>query len=273
MEKSVAMSESPAHSYSKFDTKEHIRCKKTSVGSSLQLRHKATITSFPFDPPFGFQLTNPSSENKVEDKEEAEPISPSSVYADQSFSSTSNVCESVHENQHWHQHQNQLQPQCFSPTTSADSSDHNIHEYSFYTNEVSNLKFQVIELEYINASLENKVRKYRDEIRLFKQDIKGYKLDGRQLAELLMEKEDEIETLHKKITQLLNQDCLPSPPRSTPSSTPSSMNGGSYNRYGHITDVSIKQYDFVRNESGRNHGHVAEQIGHAETDNKPQWWM
>lgn len=268
LKRSETMPDSPPRSNSKFDSKER-RHKKTSEGSSLQLRHKATITSFPLDPPFDFQLKNQTSKGEGKDEDEAGQVSPSSVYSDQSFSRTSNACESVHESQHWHQHEYQLQPQRFSPTPSFDSNDHNLHECPFYTNEVSNLKLQIIELEYINATLESKVRKYRDEIRLFKQDIKGYKLDGRQFAEILKEKEKEIETLHRKIAQLLNQGSLPSPPRSTPSP----MNGGSYKRYGHIADLSVKRRGLARNESTQRSGHGAEQIGRAEMDNNPQWWM
>lgn len=263
---SEAISESPSRSYSKFDTKEH-RYKKSSEGSSLQIRHKATITRFPFDPPFDFQLENPSSKGDLADDEyEAEQVSPS-IYSDRRSLRTDSYCESEHGYQDSNQNGYQLQPQHFSPTPSFASNDHNIHECPFYTNEVSNLKLQVIELEYINATLENKVRKYREEIRLFKQDIKGYKLDGRQFAELLVEKEDEIETLHRKIGQLLNQDCLPT-------TTPRPMNSSSYKRYGHIAGLSVKRRDFARNEGARRgSGHTAEKIGRAETDNNPQWWM
>lgn len=261
------MPESPSRSYSKFDTKEH-RYKHTSTGSSLQLRHKATITSFPFEPPFDFQLKSPSSKGDPDD-DEAEQVSPS-IYSDRgSLHTDCYYCEREHGYQDSHQNEYQLQPQRFSPTLSFTSDDHNLHECPF-TNEVSNLKLQVIELEYINATLENKVRKYREEIRLFKQDIKGYKLDGRRFAELLTEKENEIETLHRKIAQLLDQDCLPSPPRSTPSP----MNGGSYKRHGHIADLSVKCRDFARNKgTERSSDQGAEQIGRAETDNNPQWWM
>lgn len=265
---SKAISEFPLCSYSKFDVEEH-EYKKTSEESSLQLRHKATITSFPFDPPFDCQLRNPyPKEDLGENEEEAEQISPS-IYSDRrSLHTDSHYYESEHQNSH--QDEYHLQPQRFSPTPSSVTNDRNLHECSFYTNEVSNLKLHIIELEYINATLANKVRKYRDEIRLFKQDIQGYKLDGRQFADLLIEKEFEIEMLHRKIVQLLNQDSVPSPPRLTPSP----MNGGSYKRYGHIADLPVKVRDFARNKGAhRISDHRAEHIGRAETDGNPQWWM
>jgi hypothetical protein len=214
---------------------------------------------------FDFQLTKQPSENEGQDEDEVEQVSPS-IYSDRRSLHTASYCESEHEYQHSHQNEYQPQPQRFSPTPSFASNDNNIHESPFYTNEVSNLKLQVIELEYINAALENKVRKYREEVRLFKQDIKGYKLDGRHFAELLKEKEIEIQTLHRKIAQLLNQDSLPSPPRSTPSP----MIGGNYKRFGHIVDLSAKRHDFGHKQGSRKSG---EQNGRAETDDKPQWWM
>lgn len=259
------MPESASRTYPKFDTEGHRH--KTLEGSSLELRHKATITSFPFDPPFDFESKIPSLKGDPDD-DEHEQVSPS-IYSDRGSLRIDSHYKSEYGYQHSSQDEYQLQPQCFSPT-SFTTNDHNLHECPFYPSEVSNLKLQVIELEYINATLENKVRKYRDENRLFKQGIKGYKLDRRQFAELLREKENEIETLHRKITQLLNQDCLPSLPKSTPSP----MNGGSYKRYGHIADLSVKSRDFAHNEgTQRSSDHGAEQIGRVETDNNPQWWM
>ncbi|KAF3404596.1 hypothetical protein DPV78_002088 [Talaromyces pinophilus] len=259
------MSESGSPSYPKFDTEEHRH--KPFEGSSLQLRHNATITSFPFDPPFDFQSRNPSPKADLDD-DETEQVSPS-IYSDRGSLRIDSHYKSEYGYQHSSQDEYQLQPQCFSPT-SFTTNDHNLHECPFYASEVSNLKLQVIELEYINATLGNKVRKYRNEIRLFKKDIKGYKLDRRQFAELLMEKENEIETLHRKITQLLDQDCVPSPPKLTPSP----MNGGNHKRYGHITDLSVKRRDFARNEGDqRSFDHGAGQIGRVDTGNNPKWWM
>lgn len=79
------------------------------------------------------------------------------------------------------------------------------------SDEVSALKFRIVELEYVNAALEGKVRQYRDEIRLFKKDVKGYKNDGRRFNQQLKEKNMEITALHTKIIQLLNNDTLTSP--------------------------------------------------------------
>ncbi|CRG85310.1 hypothetical protein PISL3812_02409 [Talaromyces islandicus] len=85
--------------------------------------------------------------------------------------------------------------------------------------EISALKFRIVELEYVNAALESKVRQYRDEIRLFKKDVKGYKNDGRRFTQQLKEKNLEITELHTKIIQLLNNDTLVSPQTVTSNSS------------------------------------------------------
>lgn len=77
------------------------------------------------------------------------------------------------------------------------------HHCSFYTSELAALQFRVVELEYMNATLEAKVRQYRQEIRLFKKDVKGYKKDEKHFSKLLEEKDTEIIALHEKIAQLV----------------------------------------------------------------------
>lgn len=269
IKRSKAMPDLPLSSYSKLNVEEHRQ--KSPEDLCLQLQHKATITSFPFDPPFEFQLKNSyPQKDSGENEDEAEQVSPSLYSARRSLRTDSHYYDNAHEHQHSHQDEYQLQPQRFDPTPSFANKDHSLHECPLYTSEVSKLRLQVIELEFVNTTLENQVHKYREESRLLKQDIKGYKLDGRQFADLLMEKEQEIEILHRKIVQLLNQDSLPLPPRSTPRT----MRGGSYKRYGHIADSSVKCCDFARNNGPQriSNGGV-DQVGRAETDSKPQWWM
>lgn len=77
------------------------------------------------------------------------------------------------------------------------------HHCTFYTSELAALQFRVVELEYMNATLEAKVRQYRQEIRLFKKDVKGYKKDEKHFNKLLEEKDTEIIALHEKIAQLV----------------------------------------------------------------------
>jgi hypothetical protein len=97
--------------------------------------------------------------------------------------------------------------------------DNPFEDYSSDNSEVSALKFRIVELEYVNAALEGKVRQYRDEIRLFKKDVKGYKNDGRRFTQQLNDKNMEITALHTKIIQLLNNDILSSPQTITSNSS------------------------------------------------------
>lgn len=92
-------------------------------------------------------------------------------------------------------------------------------DYPSDNSEVSALKFRIVELEYVNAALEGKLRQYRDEIRLFKKDVKGYKNDGRRFTQQLKDKNMEITALHTKIIQLLNNDTLASPQTVTSNSS------------------------------------------------------
>jgi hypothetical protein len=74
----------------------------------------------------------------------------------------------------------------------------------------------LIELEYRNATLEGKLRQYRDEIKLFKKDVKGYKRDENRYIRELQEKDAEIYALNEKISQLVGQlASRPSPMAST----------------------------------------------------------
>ncbi|OKL59136.1 hypothetical protein UA08_05609 [Talaromyces atroroseus] len=218
-------------------------------------------------PPFDFQLpdSSPAYEHEAEralaDTRQP-PMNTSDIHEDRQDHNHNNHHE------HGHEHEQHLHPS--SPSSKFDNSYHHLNDCPFYTSEVSNLKIRIIELEYINATLENKVHKYRDEIRLFKKDIKGYKSDARQFTQLLKERETEIEVLHKKITQLLNQDTQPLSPLSTLGSSSKRSNGSSNSsrkRYSGSTSSPAKD-----RFSGKYY-RTLEHIDETPSEHETQWWI
>ncbi|KAL1968922.1 hypothetical protein VTN77DRAFT_1283 [Rasamsonia byssochlamydoides] len=93
---------------------------------------------------------------------------------------------------------------CYGPRYRRPTFNHP-SDCSCYRNEAAALKFRVVELEYLNATLEGKLRQYREEIKLFKKDVKGYKKDEKRHQRELQEKDAEIYALNKKIAQLVGQ--------------------------------------------------------------------
>jgi hypothetical protein len=94
---------------------------------------------------------------------------------------------------------------------SACTSHYNMIDCPSYTSEVAALKFRAVELEYVNATMESKLRQHRQEIRLFKKDVKGYKRDERRCLQQMKEKEAEISALNEKIAQLIGVLASASP--------------------------------------------------------------
>jgi hypothetical protein len=187
---------------------------------------------------------------------------------------TSDIPENRQHHDHQHQHQHPS-PSTSSPSPNLDTSYHHLNDCPFYTSEVSNLKIRIIELEYINATLENKVHKYRGEIRLFKKDIKGYKSDVRQLTQLLRERENEIDILHRKITQLLNRDPLPmSPPLSM---LPGSIKHG--NNKNSSGSNKSRRYSGggvpspAKERCSGKYYRTLEHIDEAQSEHESQWWI
>lgn len=223
-----------------------------------QSRHKATITTFPFDPPFNFQLENPFRDTEDADNLEEAGIciadSSSSVYTDPApLQSIRCIRDKPH---------NQSQHRESTASSTTNAIHRNPLEHSIYCVEVSNLKLQIIELEYINTTLENKIRKYRREIRLFKQDVDGYKLDVQQLTAMLLERETEIDLFHEKITQILNQDISPlSPP---PLLTPKSIGKDEEIRNRHVAYFSKDRFDAELAVGGRRRLRQAERTDDKE---------
>ncbi|KAH8697127.1 hypothetical protein BGW36DRAFT_427101 [Talaromyces proteolyticus] len=159
-----------------------------------------------------------------------------------------------------------LQPDTFSqhmePYTSSKTAVkgyHRLEECPFYTNEVSALKFRIVELEYVNASLEGKLRQYRDEIRLFKKDVRGYKTDGKRFTQLLKEKNVEISVLHKKIIQLLNHDAVPSPRVSA--GNPHASTGQMSTKQNKVTSGDFSSRSRVSARAS------------SQVENEPQYWV